>query len=167
MTGLLKSAAGAFIVPNYGRDGYGGKGMGLLVVNRDNRWTDPGFYDFRSISLGPTVHASSGSVVLLLRDRRALDSFETANHTFSLKPGSGLSVISYSRHAKITDRKHDLVMWTDVFRDSVGVPLTISDVSWDWPRNETYYGEHTAVAKILGGSAINDRANELNGALLG
>lgn len=163
---LLKKAKGVFIVPKYGREGYGRNGTGVVLVDHDNKWTDPAFYDFRRISLGPKVQASAGSVALLLMDQRAVDAFKNPR-AFSLKAGSGLSIYNYSRNAKIAGGRHDIVMWTDVFRDFARVPVSISDISWDAPHNQAYYGRNIEMKNILDGAATNAGADNLKQILPG
>ena len=166
---LLRQAKGIYIVPEFGRGaaivGVRG-GAGLVLVRDNGGWSDPAFYDFGAISVGPQVGASGGSVVFLLMNQKAVDAFK--NHSnFSLNADAGLSIVTYSANAQASWGKGDIVMWSDTAGAYVGTTISVTDVNWDDDNNRAYYGKRVDISKIWQGDVHNSNAKALKEALPG
>jgi lipid-binding SYLF domain-containing protein len=167
LAGLMKKAKGLFIVPEFGRGAVivGGRGgAGLVTVRQNGKWSDPAFYDFGGVSLGPQIGASGGAVVFLLMDQTAVDAFKSGNK-FSLNAGAGLSIVNYSGGSQASWGKGDIVMWTDTSGAYVGATASVTDINWSDSNNRAYYGKKTDMTQILNGAVTNASANELTSAL--
>ena len=137
-----------------------------MVARRNDHWTDPAFYDFGTVSLGPQVGASGGSVVFLLMGQDAVDAFKSGNK-FSLNAGAGFTIVNYSANSQASWGKGDIVMWSDTAGAYAGATVSVSDVNWDDDNNRQYYGKQVDISKILNGDVSNAQADELKQALPG
>jgi lipid-binding SYLF domain-containing protein len=165
----LKRAKGIYIVPKFGRGALviGARGgVGLVTVRQDGKWSDPAFYDFGAISLGPQIGGSGGPVAFLLMSHGAVDAFKSGNK-FSLNAGAGLSIVDYSANGQASWGKGDIVMWSDTAGAYVGATISVTDVNWDDQNNRRYYGKSVDMTKILNGAVSNANAAELKKALPG
>lgn len=167
MAALLVKAKGVFIIPKYGHSSDGGSGRGVVLANNDHGWSDPAFYTYRHINLGPTVqYGSLGSVVLVLMDQHALNAFK-AGQAFSIDHKSSLSVADYRRAPESQMAKDDIVMWSDLYRNLSGVPARITGIAWNGAENQAYYGQSVDAGKVIDGSATNAKADALTKVLPG
>ncbi|QQO23415.1 lipid-binding SYLF domain-containing protein [Bradyrhizobium diazoefficiens] len=163
LVGLMKKAKGLFIVPKFGRGAVivGARGgEGLVTVRENGKWSDPAFYDFGAISLGPQIGGSGGSVVFLLMDQSAVDAFKSGNK-FSLNADAGLSIVNYSGGSQASWGKGDIVLWTNTSGAYVGATVSVTDVNWSDTNNRAYYGKKTDMSQVLNGSVTNANASEL------
>lgn len=166
---VMRQAKGIYIVPEFGRGAVivGARGgAGLVTVRENGKWSDPAFYDFGAISLGPQIGGSGGSVAFLLMSQGAVDAFKSGNK-FSLNAGAGLSIVNYSANGQASWGKGDIVMWSNTSGAYVGATVSVTDVNWDDQNNRQYYGQNVDMTKILNGSASNAKASELIKALPG
>ncbi|CCD91554.1 hypothetical protein BRAO375_1590017 [Bradyrhizobium sp. ORS 375] len=165
----MKNAKGLYLVPDFGRGaalvGVRG-GAGLVTVRENGRWSDPAFYDFGAISVGPQVGASGGQVAFLLMSQGAVDAFKSGNK-FSLNAGAGLSIVNYSANSQASWGKGDIVMWSNTSGAYVGATISVTDINWDDDNNRTYYGRNVDMTKILDGAVSNAGAHDLKAALPG
>lgn len=151
---LLHRAIGLYIIPEYGRAGFiiGGKGGAGLVTTRTARgWSAPAFFNTGGLSIGLQAGASGGSIVYLLMDRKAVDTFRTHNKV-SLNAGAGLSVINYSDAAQASSNKGDAVVWTNMKGAFAGATVGATDVHVDEGRTRDYYGRPVGVNMLLSGA---------------
>ncbi len=164
---LMKKAKGLYIVPDFGRGAVivGGRGgAGLVVVRQQGKWSDPAFYDFGAISLGPQVGASGGSVVFLLMSQGAVDAFKSGNKV-TLNAGSGFTIVNYSANAQASWGKGDIIMWSNTSGAYAGATVSATDINWDDGNNSAYYGKKTDMSAILNGKVSNADAEQLKNAL--
>jgi SH3 domain-containing YSC84-like protein 1 len=164
---LMKQAKGIYIVPKFGRGALiaGAKGgVGLATFRQDDKWSDPAFFDFGAISLGPQAGVSGGPIAFLLMKPNAVRSFRTGNN-FALNADAGLSIFTYSSDVQASWGKGDIFMWSDNPGLYAGATVSVSDIAWDTENNHAYYGDDPTVAKILSGSAKNAASDELKNAL--
>jgi len=169
LANAMKKAKGIYIVPRFGRAAVvvGARGgAGLVTVRQDGKWSDPAFYDFGAISLGPQVGGSGGAVAFLLMSQGAVDAFKSGNK-FSLNAEAGLSIVNYSANSQASWGKGDIVMWSDTAGAYIGATVSVTDINWDDERNRQYYGTNADVTKILNGNVSNAGARELISALPG
>ncbi len=166
----LKKAKGLYIVPKFGRGAVvvGGRGgVGLVSVRQDGKWSNPAFYDFGAISLGPQIGGSGGAVAFLLMSQKAVDVFKNRNN-FSLNAEAGLSIVTYSASRQVSWGKDDIVMWTNTSGAYIGATVSVSDVSWDQDNNRGFYNSNNVdLTKILNGDVSNAGASKLVNALPG
>jgi predicted outer membrane protein/lipid-binding SYLF domain-containing protein len=123
----MKRAKGIYIVPEFGRGAVvvGARGgAGVVTVRKDGKWSDPAFYDFGAISVGPQVGGSGGAVAFLLMSQGAVDAFKGGNK-FSLNAGAGLSIVNYSADGQASWGKGDIVMWSNTSGAYVGATITL------------------------------------------
>jgi SH3 domain-containing YSC84-like protein 1 len=160
---LMKKAKGIYIVPSFGRGGFiiGGRGgAGVLLVKQNGGWSDPGFYDFGGISVGPQVGASGGSVAFLLMNDHAVNVFKNKDE-FSLNAGAGFTIVNFSNNTQASWGKGDIILWSDTSGAYVGASVSVSDIVWDKGNNKIFYGKPTTLDDILAGGVNNDQANKL------
>lgn len=169
LAGLMRKAKGIYIVPNFGRGAVivGARGgVGLVTVRQNGGWSDPAFYDFGAVSIGPQVGGSGGSVAFLLMSQGAVDAFKSGNK-FSLNAGAGLSIVNYSANGQASWGKGDIIMWSNTAGAYVGATVSVSDINWDDQNNRQYYGKKVDMTKILNGSVKNAASQDLKQALPG
>ena len=156
---LLAQAKGVFIVPKYGRAalGIGGRGgVGVLLVNQNGAWSDPAFYNFGGASAGFEAGVEGGSFVLVLNDRKAVDSFRQ-NNNWSLNAGAGLTIVDWSKKGRASAGRGDVTIWSDVKGLFGGAQVSVTDIKYDADQTAAYYGR-------TGKLAVNDvLANKVNG----
>lgn len=151
---LLSKAHGVFIVPAYGRAAAGvgvRGGEGALLVQQDDKWTGPAFYDLGGVSLGAQFGGEGGEIAMLLMSQRAVDAFQQDNN-FSLNADAKLTVVDYSSlgENKLGD-KNDVIFWSDTEGAFAGVALSATDISWDDEENPAYYGKTVGARDIISG----------------
>jgi lipid-binding SYLF domain-containing protein len=167
MSALLKQAKGVLVIPQYGNQNDGGPGRGVVLFNNGRGWSDPAFYNFRSISLGPTTqYGSLGSVVLIAVNQHALDAFKS-NQPFAIGRDSGLTVANYQQASGEPTGHADFVMWTDLYRDFNKIPTHVAGVQWNGTENDAYYGHNVDANNIMNGAAKNAKADTLTKVLPG
>lgn len=169
LVGLMKQAKGLYIVPEFGRGAaiVGARGgAGLVVVRQNSGWSHPAFYNFGAISLGAQAGGSGGSVVFLLMNQSAVDTFKSDNK-FSLNTEAGFTIGNYSSNAQASWGKGDIIMWSDTAGAYIGATISVTDINWDDDNNQTYYGENVDMSKILQGDVSNTGADNLQGVLPG
>jgi len=167
MDALLKKAKGILVIPQYGSNNDGGPGQAVALLDNGRGWSDPAFYTFRSVNLGPTAkYGSLGSVVLVARDQHALDAFKN-DRPFSIGRRSSLTVANYDQATGAPTGHGDLLMWTDLYRDFNKVPTDIRGIRSNGVENQAYYGRNVDASNIMNGSAKNARADSLTKVLPG
>lgn len=167
MASLLKDAKGIVVIPQYGSEHDGGAGKSVVVFRTKDGWSDPAFYAFSGISLGPHVkYGSLGSVVLIATNQHAMDALKKGQ-PFTIGGDSGLSVANYDQANGQPTAHKDFIMWTDVFRDFNQVPVHVAKVDWNSAENNAYYGQKVNAGQIIGGSATNSKGRKLTQVLPG
>lgn len=157
---LLERAKGVYIVPDFGRAalGIGARGgSGIMLVHKDGKWGNPGFYDFGAVSVGAQAGVSGGSIAYLLMSDRAVNSFMQTNN-FSLNANAGLSIINYSANAQGSAGKGDVIVWSDTKGLFAGVSIGISDIVWNADESRAYYGGNPTTPQQV----LNDRNVQLS-----
>ena len=168
---LLSEAEGVFIVPKYGRAalGVGGRGgVGVLLVKQDGKWSDPAFYNFGGVSAGLEAGVEGGSFVLVLNDRKAIDSFRQ-NNNWSLNAGAGLTIVEWSKKARASAGRGDVTIWSDVKGLFGGAQIAVTDIKYDADQTAAYYGKagKLALNDVLGNKVTDAHADHLKQALAG
>jgi lipid-binding SYLF domain-containing protein len=166
---LLAEAQGVFIVPKYGRAalGVGGRGgVGVLLVKRDGKWSDPAFYNFGGVSAGVEAGVEGGSFVLVLNDQKAVDSFRR-NNNWSLNAGAGLTIVEWSKKARASAGSGDVTIWSDVKGLFAGAQIAVTDIKYDADQTAAYYGQSGKLAlnDVLGNKVTDAHADQLKQAL--
>ncbi len=168
---LLTESRGVFIIPHYGQAGLivGGQGGGgVVLAKRDDRWTDPAFFNIGGGSIGAQAGASGGSIVMMLMTRRAADQFERSKGKWSLHAGADLTVVRYSGDLTATTRGHnDIIVWTDSRGLYGGLTAGVTDITPDNRLDRDYYHDGVTSRMILTGSVKTHQpnANDLRDAL--
>jgi SH3 domain-containing YSC84-like protein 1 len=137
-----------------------------MAVDQHGTWSDPGFYDFGSVSLGPQAGGAGGPVAFLLMNQRAVDAFKSQNK-FSPNASAGLSIVTYSALARASTTPHDVIVWTNTSGAYAGANISVSDIVWDAANNRAYYGRSADLTKILDGGVTNNGADKLKDVLPG
>jgi len=166
---LLAKAKGVFLVPEFGRGALiiGGRGgAGVVLANKNGKWTDPAFYDMGGISIGAQAGGSGGEVAFLLMSQGAVDAFKSGNK-FSLNAGAGLSIVNYSANSQASWGKGDIILWSATKGAYAGATISVTDVNWADGNNKAYYGRKVDPSKILAGDVTTPDAAKLKAALPG
>lgn len=166
---LLAKAKGVYLVPEFGRGALivGGRGgAGVVLANKNGKWTDPAFYDMGGISIGAQAGGSGGEVAFLLMSKGAVDAFKSGNK-FSLNAGAGLSIVNYSANSQASWGKGDIILWSNTKGAYAGATISVTDVNWADGNNKAYYGRKVDPSKILAGDVIAPDATKLKAALPG
>lgn len=164
---LLREAVGLYIIPEYGRAGFiiGGKGgAGVVVVRNRNGWSAPAFYNTGGLSIGLQAGAAGGSIVYLLMDRKAIDTF-TRGNKFSLNAGAGLSIVTYSTAGKVSTHKGDAILWTNIRGAYAGATVGAQDIDRDNGRTREYYGRDVSAGAVFSGAVTAPGARALTSVL--
>lgn len=158
----LQRAQGVFIVPDYAAASLfvgGAGGEGVLVVRRDQGWSDPMFYDIGSVSFGLQVGAEAGAMVMLLMTDEAVNSFLDENIT-SLTAEAGLTLVNWSAYAQgEAGELQDVILWTDTEGLSGDISLGFSNISFDEEESAAYYGTEAQEDQIASGNVDNPNEN--------
>lgn len=165
----LQEAKGIYIVPEFGRGALvvGARGgAGVMLAHEDGSWSNPAFFDFGAISLGPQAGGSGGSVAFLLMTDDAVKNFRDGN-VFSINAGAGLSIVNYSANAQASAGKGDIIFWSDTSGAYIGVTVSVSDIDWDSENNQAYYGKKVSAKEILANDVTRPEASQLKNALPG
>lgn len=163
----MKKAKGIYIVPEFGRGAFviGARGgAGVMLAHNNGNWSNPAFFDFGAVSLGPQAGGSGGPVAFLLMTNDAVKNFRDGN-VFSLNAGAGLSIVNYSANAQASAGKGDIIFWTDTSGAYVGATVSVSDIGWDSENNQAYYGKKVSAKEVLAGRVQGPNASQLKSAL--
>jgi lipid-binding SYLF domain-containing protein len=166
---LLAKAKGVYLVPEFGRGALivGGRGgAGVVLANKNGKWTDPAFYDMGGISIGAQAGGSGGAIAFLLMSQGAVDAFKSGNK-FSLNAGAGLSIVNYSANSQASWGKGDIILWSNTSGAYAGATISVTDVNWADGNNKAYYGRKVDPSKILAGDVTTPDAAKLKAALPG
>lgn len=167
MPGFLQQAHGLFVVPSYARAalGVGARaGEGILVANRDGRWTDPVFYNLGGVSLGLQAGVKTGDLVFILNNEKALDSFRQQDN-WSLNAEAGFTVVGWSEKAQAGVGKGDVTVWDSTGGLFGNLAVSLTNISLDEDDMADYYGRMASVDEILSGATTHVRSAVLKRAL--
>ena len=162
---LIQEAKGLLIVPHLIKAAlvFGGqRGAGLLLVQRNGRWSDPAFYRTSSGSFGAQIGGAKGALVMILTSDKAVEAFAINTSSWSLNAGAGLTAASYSKGTPETGTLSDVVIWSDTTGLFGGAAVGATRVASDERANQAYYN-HTDVTtqQILSGLVANPYTNKL------
>lgn len=165
---LLQRARGVFIVPDYAKAGVvvGGRGGGgVVLVKRGGKWSNPAFFNFGSVSVGPQAGVAAGSMAMLLMSDKAVDMFENQANNFSLNANADFTIVNYSATAQGNYGKGDVIVWSDTEGAFAGANIAVSDINRDEDENHAYYGKQVSAKQILTGEVKEMHAENLRDAL--
>lgn len=168
MKQLLQNARGVLIVPSYARAALGvgaHGGGGLLLLQKEGKWTGPAFYDLGGLTVGLQAGAEGGAIALILNNDKAVNEFMQKNN-FALSAEAGLTVLNWSRLAQSTAGTGDVVVWSatkGLFGDAVAIG--ISDIRFNEKLTKAYYGRTLSLKDIAAGGVSNPQAQPLQQAL--
>jgi lipid-binding SYLF domain-containing protein len=160
---LLQDAKGLLIVPHFIKAAlvFGGRGgSGLLVVQKEGRWSDPAFYRTSGGSVGAQIGGAKGALVMILTSDRAVAAFAKKTSTWSLNAGAGLTAANYDRRESGT--LSDVVIWSDTKGLFGGAAVGATKVGIDQKANQAYYNQPDVTPQeILSGLVANESSNTL------
>jgi SH3 domain-containing YSC84-like protein 1 len=165
---LLEQAKGVLIVPRYkeGAAIIGGHGgVGVLLAQHKNAWTDPAFYRLGGISIGLQAGGASGPVVMLLMSDKAVEKFRDSLSSWSLGGKAGLTVADFSDQNQHPTNSLDVIVWSGVRGLFGGAAFSATDVTPDTSADHAYYRSPVAPLQILVGAVSNPHAEALRSAL--
>lgn len=148
---LLRNAHGVFVVTNYARAGLGvgvRGGEGVLMINQNGSWSNPAFYDFGGVSAGLQAGAEAGSLVMVLNNQKAVQSFMQENN-WSLNADAGLTVIAFSERAKGEVGTGDIVLWSNATGLMADLAVGVTDINFDEEETGAFYGRSIALREIF------------------
>jgi SH3 domain-containing YSC84-like protein 1 len=162
---LLQDAKGLLIVPHFIKAAlvFGGRGgSGVLVVQKNGRWSDPAFYRTGGGSVGVQIGGAKGSMVMILTSDRAVAAFTTKTSTWSLNAGAGLTAANYSNDTRESGTLSDVVIWSDTKGLFGGAAVGATNVAIDQKANQAYYNQPDVTPQeILSGLVANESSNIL------
>jgi lipid-binding SYLF domain-containing protein len=148
---LLENARGVFIVTSYARAGFGlgvRGGEGVLMVKQNGNWSNPAFYNFGGISGGLQAGAEAGSLVMVLNNEKAVQSF-MQNNNWSLNADAGLTIVAWSERAKGEVGTGDITLWSNASGLMADLAVSVTDISFDEEETGAFYGRQIALQDIL------------------
>lgn len=162
---LIQGAKGLLIVPHFVKAAlvFGGQGgAGLMVVQRNGRWSEPAFYKTRSGSFGAQIGGAKGALVMIFTSDKAVEAFAVKTSSWSLNAGAGLTTANYSKDTAQPGTLSDVVVWSDTSGLFGGAAVGATRVASDERANQAYYN-HTDVTpqQILSGLVANPYSNKL------
>jgi SH3 domain-containing YSC84-like protein 1 len=162
---LIQDAKGLLIVPHFIMAAlvFGGQGgPGLMVVQRNGRWSDPAFYKTRSGSFGAQIGGAKGALVMILTSDKAVEAFAVRTSSWSLSAGAGLTATSYSKDTRESGILSDVVIWSDTKGLFGGAAVGATRVASDERANQAFYNHPDVTPqKILSGLVANPYSNRL------
>ncbi|MDB6041577.1 MAG: hypothetical protein JWM63_128 [Gammaproteobacteria bacterium] len=162
---LLQDAKGLLIVPHFIKAAlvFGGRGgSGLLVVQKNGRWSDPAFYRTSGGSVGAQIGGAKGSLVMILTSDRAAAAFAKKTSTWSLNAGAGLTAANYSNDTRESGTLSDVLIWSDTKGLFGGAAVGATKVGIDQKANQAYYNQPDVTPQeILSGLVANESSNIL------
>lgn len=148
---LLQEANGVFVVSRYARAGFGvgvRGGEGVLLVKQNGDWSNPAFYNFGGVSGGFLAGAEAGSLVMVLNNQKAVQSFMQSNN-WSLNADAGLTVVSWSEKAKGELGMGDIVVWSNAQGLMADVSASVTDIQFDGEETSAFYGRQIALREVF------------------
>lgn len=167
MRSLLQRSKGVFVVPDYGNAalGIGARGgAGVLLVRNGDTWSNPAFYNYGGVSIGPQAGAEAGAIAFVLNDQKALNSF-MQNNKFSLNADAGLTLVDWSKKGAGAAGWGNITAWADTEGLFGGAALAVADVDYDEDETAGYYKRQVAARDVLSGKVSNPQADMLRKAL--
>ncbi|WP_334186343.1 lipid-binding SYLF domain-containing protein [Noviherbaspirillum sp.] len=160
---LLQQAKGVFIVPTYGRGGWGigiRGGEGVMLANNNGTWSSPVFYNIGGVSVGLQAGAEVGSIAMLLMNEKAVNEFMKENN-FSVGIGTGLTLVNYTAKAQANAGRGDVIVWADTKGAFANATVGISDIHFDDNDNRAFYKSEVAAKDIISGKMKSNQAAAL------
>ncbi len=165
VSALILDAKGLLVVPHFFKAAllFGGqKGAGLMLVQRNGRWSDPVFYRTTSGSFGVQIGGAKGALVMILTSDKAVEAFVTKTSSWSLNAGAGLTASSYSKDTPQSGTRSDVVVWSDTKGLFGGAAVGATRVARDERANQAYYNRiDVTPEQILSGLVANPNSNRL------
>ncbi len=153
---LLRKCTGIAIIPDVLKVAYvvgGSHGTGLLIVRRDNRWSDPAFINITSGSIGWQLGVQSTDVILLFMTPRGIDNITQGK--FTLGADVGVAVGPVGRNAQAGT---DVTMKAEIYSYSrsrglyAGLSFQGAALQVDGGDSDKFYGrEHVGAQEIFEG----------------
>jgi lipid-binding SYLF domain-containing protein len=140
----------------------GQSGAGLMLVQKNGRWSEPVFFKTSTSSFGVQVGGAKGALVMILVSDKAIDSLLAKPSSWSLAAGAGLTAAHYSKDMSNAKAHSDVVIWSDNSGLFAGAAVGANHVSNDQRANQAYYN-HIDVTpqQILSGLIANPYSNKL------
>jgi len=155
----LQKAKGVLIVPNFVKAAaiIGGQGGdGVLLVRRDEGWSNPAFFQIGGGSIGLQVGGAEGPIAVLLMNDKALKPFETESSTWNLDSTAGLTMVDYSAHAGASTANGDVILYSNTRGLFAGAAVGVRNIQPDEQLNRSYYERSQLSAqRILNGEVSN------------
>ena len=137
---LVQNAKGLLIFPHFIKAALivGGQGgLGLMLVQRNGRWSDPAFYRTHSGSFGAQIGGAKGALVMILTSDKAVEAFAVKATSWSLNAGAGLTAASYSKEGPQSGTLSDVVIWSDTKGLFGGAAVGATRIASDEPAGMT------------------------------
>jgi len=169
LTALIARAKGIYLVPVFrcGALIVGGRlGAGIVLAKHDGQWTDPAFYDFRAVSIGPQLGGSAGEMAFLLMDDHAVDAFKNRNK-LSLDTNAEVSIPTYSAGVQASLGEGHVVVWLHTAGAYAGATVGVTDLNWATAENHAFYGRKVEPSQVFVGGIEAPGARSLKSALAG
>jgi SH3 domain-containing YSC84-like protein 1 len=163
----LQQARAVLLVPRFAKGALlvgGAKGAGVLIAREQAGWSDPAFYSVHGMSIGLQAGGARGALAMLLMSDKALETFRSNDHTWTLNGGAGLTIASFTDRP-LRQVEPDVIVWSEVTGLFAGLAVNALGVTPNDAQNQAYYQSPVAPLQILIGAASNPRAAALREAL--
>lgn len=174
LVNLMSRAKAVFIIPNSGS----GSSGGVLLTNKNGRWSNPVFFNMGGGALGGVQPAAKGTsangaivnngpVALLIMSNRAMSRFENGSN-FSIAPSKKLNIVNYSPNPQqapqvqqpsqgqqaqqVSRGTSDIIVWSGNNSANMAAAPNFTQISANTLYNQTIYGTGN-MHQILAGRA--------------
>ncbi|MBK4736585.1 lipid-binding SYLF domain-containing protein [Noviherbaspirillum pedocola] len=164
---LLEQSKGVFLVPTYGRGGWGigiHGGEGVMLTHSGHKWSNPVFYNMGGVSIGLQGGAEAGSIAMLLMNDKAVSKFMDDNN-FSLNANAGLTIVNYTGKAQADVGHGDIIVWADTKGAYANASVGVSDIHRDVSDTKAFYKTDASAKDIVNGKVSSTEADALKQAL--
>jgi SH3 domain-containing YSC84-like protein 1 len=158
MMAALAQARGVFIIPGYATASLvvgGAGGSGIMLEQRDGRWSPPAFFHIGSASLGLQAGVAIGPLAMLLMNEDAVRPFHEISN-FSMDAAAGFTVVDWSALAEASAGRGDVVIWSDMTGLVVDLSVAVSNVNYDEEATSRYYGQRLISPSDVLTGAVED-----------
>ena len=160
----LHQAKGLLIIPSVLKGGFivgasGGTGLLLVRDKESGNWSQPGFYDVGSITLGLQIGGEAAEVIMMVRTQKALDKLYTSSFKFGGDTSVAAGPVGIGAKGTITN---DIVSFAKSKGAYAGLTLegAVIEAKDEW--NAAYYGTSVTPSDIfIKRSVINPGSTEL------
>jgi lipid-binding SYLF domain-containing protein len=162
---LIRQAKAVLIVPRLIKGGFvvGGEGGdGVLMVQQQGTWSDPGFYAIGAASFGLQVGLEQSEMIMLIMTQKGLDG--VLHDNFKIGAQAGVSVVTLGSGVEGAvggASLPDVVVWSSSTGLYGGLTVDGSVIRAEPNQDAAFYGHKVTTHDVLFGSMTSPRAATL------